>query len=62
MSKTEKIFNVEFKSSTYRVYKVSAQDAEAAEWSAWKELGEDPSAPRAWTENAEVSSISTEDT
>ena len=58
MSKSNKLFEVEFISSTYRVYKVSAQDADAAQEQAYKELDMDCDASREWRENAEVASIS----
>ena len=50
-------FEVEIKSLTYRVYKVSAQDAEAAEQAAYRELDTDCSVSRAWAENAVIESI-----
>ena len=57
MGKSDKLFEVELKSSTYRVYKVSAQDAEAAEREAYRELDMDCNVSRAWMENAVVESI-----
>lgn len=50
-------FEVEFISSTYRSYKVLAQDAESAEMEAVKELAQDSGASRAWRENAATESI-----
>ena len=57
MSKPDKLFEVEFNSSTYRTYKVPAQDAEAAAMKAYEELDMDCDASRAWIENAAVESI-----
>lgn len=52
-----KTYEVEFKSTTYRTYHVTAPNKKFAEEYATEELKGDEKVSRAWVENAEVSAI-----
>ena len=56
MSKERK-YDVEFRSTTWRVVQVEAKSKEEAEEKAWQNLWDDYDISKAWEDNAEVSTI-----
>ena len=54
----EKEYEVEFRSTTWRVVRLEAKSEEEAEEKAWQNLWDDYDISKAWEENAEVSRIS----
>ena len=50
-------YEVEFKSTTWRVVRVEAKSEEEAEEKAWQNLWDDYDISKAWEDNAEVSTI-----
>ena len=53
----DKFYEVEFKSTTYRVYEVKANSQEEAEKKAFVELNMDYQVSKEWSENAEVTEV-----
>ena len=60
MSK-EQEYDVEFRSTTWRVVQVEAKSQEEAEEKAWESVVDDWDISKAWRQNAEVSSLSRHD-
>ena len=53
----DKFYEVEFKSTTYRVYEVKANSQKEAESKAFAELDMDYQVSKEWSQNAEITEV-----